>query len=280
MPKILKSYGMITIGCALAGFAVACFLIPCSLAAGGLSGIATVINHLTGLPVGTVVLVLNVPLLWIGIRSEGGSFGVRTCYASIVYSLFIDVFSMIPPLTGDKILASVYGGAALGLGLGMVFRTGATTGGIDIVAKLAVNKFRSLTTGSAIMACDVIIILAASAVFRSLYTGLYSIIALYLSVAVIDNILEGVDFAKTVIIITDKHDEVAGMIMDRLGRGVTGLNGRGMYTGSEKLVLLCTVRKNQIFELRRIVTEADQGAFVITSDSREVIGEGFSHGDD
>jgi uncharacterized membrane-anchored protein YitT (DUF2179 family) len=162
-----------------------------------------------------------------------------------------------------------------GAGLGLVLLGGATTGGTDIIAKLICKRFPTFSIGRLILIADVFVIALAVVVFHNLYTGLYSVIALYASSLVIDSLLEGVDFAKTIFIITNKDREIADAVMKNLKRGVTGLYGEGMYTGNKKTVLLCTLKKNQIPKLKELVVRIDPNAFVITTDVREVIGDGF-----
>lgn len=271
----VKTYVMLTLGAAIAGFGIECFLVPNQLAAGGVSGLSTIVHHIFGYPVGTVALIFNIPLFILGTIYEGHMFGVKTLYSTIMLSVFLDLFAYVDPITNDHMLASLYGGVLSGIGLGTVFLAGSTTGGTDITAKLINRKFPWISIGKILLMTDIFIIALATVIFRNLYTGLYSVISLYASSFTIDAMQEGVDFAKTVFIITDKCKEVADVVMKELSRGVTGLYGEGMYTGAKKTVLLCTMKRNEIPKLRKLVIEIDPSAFVITADVREVIGDGF-----
>ena len=265
----------LTLGAAVTAFGIECFLVPNQLAAGGVSGISTILHYLIGFSVGSIALVINVPLFILGIKYEGNTFGIKSIYATIMLSVFLDGFSYVNPITNDYLLAALYGGVLVGTGLGTVFLAGATTGGTDITSKLLIRRFPWLTMGRIILMTDVVIVTLAVIVFHNLYSGLYSIIALFASTFMIDTIQEGVDFAKTVFIITDKHKEIADAIMKELTRGTTGLYGEGMFTGDKKTILLCTIRRHEIPKLKRIVINIDPTAFVITTDVREVIGDGF-----
>lgn len=294
MKKLIKNwkdYLWIILGSLLTAAAINIFLVPYKLAPGGVSGLATVIYYLSNsrFPVGTTMLVLNVPLFIIGLRFIGRRFVFRTLFSTIFLSVAIDVME---PFTGrltekylvvleqatanpDLLLYSIFGGAIMGLGLGIVFKYGATTGGSDLAARIVNHFQRNFTMGQILLSIDTAVVIFAAIVFNSVLLALYSVIALYVCSKVIDAVMEGVNFAKEVFIISDHPDDIAARILRELDRGVTALKGKGMYTGSDKEVLLCILHRGQLPTLKEIVREVDSKAFVILTDVREVFGEGF-----
>jgi uncharacterized membrane-anchored protein YitT (DUF2179 family) len=251
------------------------FLTPNKIAPGGLSGVGIVLYYLFGLPVGTTMLVLNIPLFILGIRHLGGVFGVKTLFSTVILSVMIDSTTFLPVLTREPLLASIYGGIMMGAGLGLVFRSGATTGGTDLAAKIIHKFIPFLTLGQLLLAVDFSVIVFAAVVFGDYELALYAIITLFVGSQVIDGILEGVNFAKAVFIISNKSQYISERIMKDLDRGVTGLGGKGMYTGKDKVVLMCILKRTEIPIIKAIVKEIDSNAFVILTDVREVLGEGF-----
>ncbi|WHH61397.1 YitT family protein [Petroclostridium sp. X23] len=270
-----KSYFLIIIGSAMTAASINMFLTPNKIAPGGLSGIGIVLYYLFGLPVGTTMLVLNIPLFILGIRHLGGVFGVKTLFSTVILSVMIDSTTFLPVLTREPLLASIYGGIMMGAGLGLVFRSGATTGGTDLAAKIIHKFIPFLTLGQLLLAVDFSVIVFAAVVFGDYELALYAIITLFVGSQVIDGILEGVNFAKAVFIISNKSQYISERIMKDLDRGVTGLGGKGMYTGKDKVVLMCILKRTEIPIIKSIVKEIDSNAFVILTDVREVLGEGF-----
>jgi len=284
-----KDYLWIILGSIITAAAINIFLVPYKLAPGGVTGIATVIFYLGGqrLPVGTIMLLLNIPLFIFGMKFIGGKFTVRTLFSTFFLSLVIDLSE---PLTNsfseqlaleklsaspDLLLYSVFGGFFMGLGLGLVFKSGATTGGTDLAARIMNHFVPVFTMGKALLLIDSAVIVFAAAAFKSFLLALYSILALYISSKIVDIILEGMNFAKAVYIISDYAHDIAEVIMKELDRGVTSLNGTGMYTGKDKRVLFCVIQREQLPMLKLIVRKVDPTAFVILSDVAEVLGEGF-----
>lgn len=289
--KNIKDYLMIVLGSFLTAIAINVFLVPYKIAPGGASGIATVLYYLSNerLSMGITMLALNVPLFFLGIRFIGKKFILRTLFSTIFLSVAIDISH---PFTNyfienyllkmqdssydpDILLYSIFGGFLMGLGLGFVFRSGATTGGTDLAARIIHHLIPSLTIGQALLFIDTGVILFAAVVFESFQLALYAIVTLYISSKIIDTILEGVNYAKALFIISDHSDEIANRIMTDLDRGVTSLKGTGCYTGNDKNVLLCVVHRGQLPILKRMVSEVDKKAFIILTDIREVLGEGF-----
>jgi uncharacterized membrane-anchored protein YitT (DUF2179 family) len=272
---ILKKYGIITIGVLITALALVLFLAPNHLTSGGISGLATVLHFVIGVPIGVISLALNVPIFIAGFLANGKNFGIKTLYATLTLSVFIDVFSALPPVTNDVFLASLFGGALMGTGLGIVFLAGATTGGTDIVAALIKRKLRHFPIGRLVLSIDVLIIIFATVVFWDFGIGLYSAISMFVCSYIIDTIIDGGKFAKTVFIISDHYQSIADSINHELERGVTGLLGCGMYSGNEKVVLMCTLKSREIPRLKDVVRSKDSSAFVVLTDVREVLGEGF-----
>ncbi len=285
-----KDYLWIVLGSIITAAAINIFLVPYKIAPGGVTGIATVIYYLSGerFPVGVTMLALNIPLFILGIRFIGGKFIIRTLFSTVFLSVVIDVSEPVTTYfadfyltkaansaTPDLLLYSIFGGFFMGLGLGFVFRSGATTGGTDLAAKVVHHFIPQLTMGQLLLVIDSAVILFAAIAFNSFLLALYAILSLYLSTKVIDAILEGVNFAKAVYIISEQSEEIAQKIMTDLDRGVTALRGVGMYTGKDKSVLYCVLHRGQLQQLKELVVKIDANAFIILSDVREVLGEGF-----
>ena len=286
-----KDYLWIITGSIITAGAINIFLVPYKIAPGGVTGIATVIYYLTRerFSVGITMLLLNIPLFILGIRFIGGKFILRTLFSTIFLSVAVDVSE---PMTTyfadfyltkaesvsaspDLLLYSIFGGFFMGLGLGFVFRSGATTGGTDLAARIMHHFIPHMTMGQLLLFIDSSVILFAAIAFNSFLLALYAILSLYISIKVIDAILEGVNFAKAVYIISDKPEEIAQKIITDLDRGVTSLKGTGMYTGKDKSVLYCVLQRGQLPQLKELVVKIDPDAFVILTDVREVLGEGF-----
>lgn len=273
--EVLKRYLVITFGCALAGFSLSCFLAPNYIIVGGVSGAATIINHVTSIPIGLLIILINVPIFIWGVAKLGKSLGFSTLYATVMLSVFTDLTALFGTFTDDMFLGSVFGGILGGIGNGIVFYCNSTTGGIDIIANYIKSKRRHLQIGKIILVADLIIIMFAMFVYKNINIGLYSIISLWLTAYVIDMILEGFNFAKLALIISDKHDEIAKLINTKLNRGATFLNGQGAYTGQAKKVIMCTIKDKEIPMLKDIIKSVDKNSFVLIADAKEVLGNGF-----
>ena len=269
---VLLEYLGITLGCAIMAVSLNAFSVPNRIAPGGVSGIATVFHYLFRFPVGVTMLALNVPLFLLGVKVLGKGVGIKTLYGTIVLSIFIDyVFKMVP-FTFDLLLASVFGGIVMGVGLGLVFRFGGTTGGTDLAAAI-VNKFiPGFTVGTILMAIDFFVVLVAGLVFKQPEISLYSIISLFTSIKMLDFVQEGLGYAKAFYIISNQPEEISRQVIKELDRGVTALSGKGMYTMEERDVLLCVVQRSQVNRLKEIVQSIDPKAFVILSEVRKCWG--------
>ncbi|AZT89862.1 YitT family protein [Caldicellulosiruptor changbaiensis] len=276
--RVIYEYAAITFGSLLVALSLNLFLVPNKIAAGGFSGIATVVYYVSRfkLPVGMTMLALNIPAFIWGVKTIGVDFGVKSVYGTIALSVLTDLTAFLPCITYDKLLASVFGGALMGLGLAIVLLYEATTGGTEMLARI-IHKFISfISVGQILLGLDVAVIAMASIVFKNYELGLWAVLTLFACSKVMDAILEGVNFAKALIIISDKSDIIAEKILKELDRGVTGLHGIGMWTKTEKNVLLCVVKRHEVSRVKNLVKSIDQKAFVILTDVREVLGEGFS----
>jgi len=273
-----KSYIGITIGCFITALSINLFLVPYNIAPGGVSGIAIITHYFFNFPVGATMLALNIPLFIFGIRQLGGIFGFKTLYGTIMLSLFIDLTNWMSFTTKDILLASIFGGVTMGIGLGIVFKSGGTTGGTDLAARTIKTLLQHFTVGRIMFSIDTTIIILAIIIYKSYELGLYAVITLYISIKIIDVIIEGVE-AKGAFIISDHSETIADKIINDLKRGVTGLHGIGMYTKQDKNVLLVVVERIEIVRLKEIVKEIDENAFIILTDIREVLGEGFKSKD-
>ncbi len=272
--RILIDYIGITIGSAMLALSLSLFLIPNRIAAGGLSGLATIIYYWTGLPVGTMTLLMNIPLFIAGVKFLGRSFGPRTIYGMILYSVFIDLFQpLVPIITKDLLLASIYGGVLGGFGLGIVFLSKGTTGGTDMIARL-INHFTNMSMGQGLLLADGIVVLLAGFFFNA-EVALYAAITIFINSKTVDLVQEGINYKKAAFIISENSEQIKNNIMDELDRGVTVLKGEGGFTGQEKNVLYCIINRSELSKLKRMVYSHDQDAFMIISNVHEVLGEGF-----
>ena len=250
------------------------FLIPNRIAAGGVSGLATLAFHVFGFPVGLTMLAINIPLFLGSLRVLGARFGMKTLYGFLTLAIFVDLLEpyLVSP-TNDPLLASVYGGVITGVGLGIVFRAGGTTGGTDLAAQLLLRYFAT-SSGQALLAIDGLVILLAGFVF-SAELALYALISVFISSQVIDVVQEGVGYGRAAFIISDHEDEIAQAVLTRLDRGATLFKGKGAYSKREKGILLTVVNRSEVTRLKVLVSEIDPSAFVIVTDVNEVLGEGF-----
>ena len=256
--------------------AVLLFLTENEISPGGLTGIATILNYLFSLPIGTVVFILNIPLLAAGFIKFGGIFIAKTAVATAVMSLTLDISGLfMPKMKIDPILAALFGGLLMGLGISLFMLRGATTGGTDIIAKLINRKFPHLTVGRLMVAADAAVVGLSALVYKNMESALYAVIAIYASSRVMDLILYGADRGKIIYVITDNAKELSDSIMSLINRGVTLLDVTGAYTGTKRQMLMCTVRRHEVAAVCRLATSCDKNAFIIVGEAGEVLGEGF-----
>ena len=263
------------IGSFIMAIAVSLFLLPNELSSGGFSGIATILYYLFKLPVGTTIMILNIPLFVLSTFKIGKRFLIKSLIGTISLSIFIDILAKINPLTNDKILACVYGGILTGLGTALILRAHSSTGGSDLAGNLIKEYKPMARTGNLITLIDGVIVMLNVIFLKKIEIGLYSSITIYLMGKMIDIIFEGIYFTKLVFIISDKSEKISETIRKDVKRGVTGIYGKGLYTNKEKLVLMCALGRKELAELKSKIKEIDPNAFLIITNSREVVGTGF-----
>ncbi|RWZ55016.1 YitT family protein [Halobacillus fulvus] len=276
MPPLLRhiiEYGLVIIGSFFVAMAFNVFLLPNNIASGGVAGISTITKGVFGWEPGIVQWVLNVPLFIMGLVILGKNFGVKSFVGTVVLPLFVILTSNWDPATPDPLLGAIFGGMGVGLGLGIVFRGRASTGGIDLAAQV-LHKFTHLPLGVSVALFDGMIVLTSALVF-SVEEGLYALIGLFVTSRTIDFVQVGLNTSKNVMIITDDVDDVRDAIFERIDRGVTVLSGAGGYTEQERKVVMCVVQQNEFTRLTQTVKRVDPGAFVVAMNATEVLGEGF-----
>jgi len=250
------------------------FMVPNMLAPGGISGLAVVLHYLISSPIGITVIVLNIPLFIAGYMVLGPRVVMQSLLGTVLFSLALEISApLLPPATNDLLLAAVYGGIVMGVGSGLVFRYRGSTGGTSLLSLILAKKW-GISPGQAMLVGDLIVLALAVFVFGG-EAAMYAALSLFVSVKVIDAILEGLGLAKSVIIITRNGEEINEKLLYELGRGVTWLEGSGGYTRESREVLLCVITRQQIARLKEIIHEVDPGAFVIIGNATEVHGEGF-----
>ena len=272
--QLARDYLLVIIGALVTAMSFSWFFLPYDVAPGGVTGIATVISSLTGQSVGLLSFVINVPLFLMGWRQVGWRFAVRSFVAMMLLSLFID---LLPPLnpTGDIMLATVFGGVLLGVGLGIVVRAGATTGGTDMAAKMLHRLAGFMSIATILFMIDATVVLIAAMVF-GVKAGLWALIALFVSSKAMDVVIKGFNTAMQFLIITREPDEIVRRIHGDLDRGCTRLKAYGTYSGEEMGTLLCVVARTEAALLKKVIAEADPNAFVTVCDVHEALGEGFA----
>lgn len=271
------SYALIIVASAIYALGFNWCYQPNEIAFGGITGVGQIINFLLPwAPIGTVVIILNIPLFLLGWKLLGGHLLVSSLFAMALSSLSIDALGALYQFpTMEPMLATIFGGLLMGLSLGLVFLRGATTGGTDLIARLLKLKIAWLPMGKLLMIIDLVVIVAVALVFRNLYSALYGLVALYITSIVMDGVLYGLDNAKVAYIISDRYREIADAIVSDLDRGVTILHGEGAYSGAEKKVLLCAFKQRQIVEIKKMIKALDPAAFIIVTEAHEVFGDGF-----
>lgn len=284
MPAFVP-YLLIIIGTAVMAVAIQGFFDPSQLATGGFTGIAILIKAITvdmvkgGVPLWLTNIILNVPVFILAYIFLGFTFVKRTIVGAGMLSAWLYIIPAVDFAKGDMLLASIYGGALLGVGIGLVIRANATTGGTDMVSALLKLVFRQFSIAQIMMVLDAVIVVAGFAVF-GLNKGLYACIAIVLTTKVSDSIVDGLNLAKTIYIVTDKEEEVADAIMKIAKRGVTSIDATGMYTKQRKNILYVVVSKKELLNVKQLVRSIDEDAFIVVSDANEVHGEGFFNGED
>lgn len=272
-----RDFLYLTAGAAVLALAMVAFLIPAQLAAGGVSGLALVLNHYTGWPIGLMVTLFNIPLFWLGWRHLGGPrFAWRTVYAVLVFSAVIDGLPYVispPQLTDDPILQVLYGGVVSGIGAGLIYRGKGTSGGTDILARILAHRW-SIPMAQSYLVADALVLLAAGATF-GWEKALYALVVLYMAGVAADSVHQGANIARTALIISDHPQDIAQAILQRLDRGATLFTAIGAYTGRPRQVVYCVLPRGDIPRLKHLVREIDPKAFMVVGQAHEVLGEGF-----
>ena len=267
----------ITLGCALFGIGFNLFLAPNNLNAGGLSGLAMVLVHLIGKgSVGTITMLMNIPLFLLAGIKIGKKFFVGSLLGMLLSSVFLDVFALLPVPETEPLIGALYGSVISGVGFGLVFTTGASTGGSDIVVRLLKYRYKSVPIGFICTCFDVVVVTLSGIVFKEVSVTLYSGVAIFVVGRVIDAVVYKFDYSKVALIISKEHETIAKEIGRQLDRGATYLKGQGSYTGAETKVVLTAVKRQQVADLKQIVSEIDPDAFVIMQEAHQVLGDGFS----
>lgn len=276
--KWFIAYSLIIAGTLIVSVGYVYFIVPYKIVPGGIYGISIVIHHLLGLPVGMTALAFNIPLTIIGTRILGPRFGAKTVTGFISTSVFVDVlsyFSELKPLVeNDPLLSSIFGGALVGVGVGLIFKSKATSGGSDVIAMI-LAKYTHLPLGQLMMGVDSVIVLFGFIAFGDWRIPLYSWITIFVMGKVIDAVLSGVSYEKTILIVSDKHEAIRDKIINDLNRGGTFLNGEGMYNGTSKKVIFTVVNRRELAMLEEFINKTDPKAFVTVMDANEILGQGF-----
>ncbi|MFP4065353.1 MAG: YitT family protein [Bacteroidales bacterium] len=276
--KWFISYSLITLGAFFLAAGYVLFISPYKIVPGGVYGIGIIMYHLVGFPVGLTGLILNIPLMIIGLRFLGPRFGIKTVVGFVLTSGFIDGLAVIygdaPLVQNDPLLSSIFGGVLLGLGLGLVFKAKASSGGSSIIAML-ITKYTHLPLGQSIMIIDALIVFFGLLSFGDWTIPLYSLIAIFITGKVIDVVLEGFSYEKTLFIISDKYETIADKILKDLNRGGTLIEARGMYKKDEKKIIFVNVTRREVAVLQDFIHQVDPDAFVTVMEATEILGKGF-----
>ncbi len=274
--KKVLGYVLMTLACFCYAVGISLFVEPNNIASGGVTGIAIILNKAIGGSTGTWFFVINIPILLIGMWKFGFKFLMSTVYCTTIISVFTDLLSHYgSPLTNDVLVATIAGGMLTAIGMGGVFKAGATTGGMDIVVKLCKLKFPYMKTGSLFLIMDFLVVLASAFVFQDIDRAFYSAMEVFVTSTLLDLVLYGKDGAKLIYIISDKSEKIAARLLDELNIGVTYMEGQGAYSGREKKVIMCVTKKQIAPRAEEIVKEEDPNTFMIVSSASEIYGQGY-----
>ena len=275
--RLIVKYLLIVLGSAVYAIGFQYFMFPNNIVSGGVTGIAMILNHFTRWPVGMTVLVMNIPLFVIAWKHFGMDYLIGSLVGTAVSSVCVDLFASTGIVaTTDPMLGSIIGGVIKGAGMGMIYYAGASTGGIDIVAKMLRQKYQQLNFGTIVLLLDVVIVAAYAFVLQKYQSAMYSLIGMYVVSKVVDLALYGIDNSSLCYIVSEKSEELAKEIISgHVHRGVTILEGEGAYSHTTKHVIMCVIKRTQIAEMRRLVRRVDERAFFIVTDAKNVFGNGF-----
>ena len=275
IPKIIIEMILTIIGSGIMAVGISLFLLPNQLSSGGIAGIATITYYLLKIPMGTMILLINIPLFLFSFFKIGKSFFIKSLIGTISLSYFIDFFDKFEHLTNDRLLACIYGGILIGLGTAILLKANSSTGGSDLISFIIKEYKPSIRPSNVITLIDIGIIALNVIFFREIEIGLYSAIAIYIMGKIIDILFEGIDFTKLLLIISNHTEEIAKEIGQKVQRGATGIYGKGMYTNEDKLILMCAASRGDVNRIKLIAKKIDPRAFIIITNSREVVGLGF-----
>lgn len=275
MKKIIIEIMGTIIGSFIMAIGVSLFLLPNQLSSGGVAGIATITYYLLKIPMGTMIVLINVPLFLFSIYKIGKGFFVKSMIGTLSLSIFIDFLDRFQPLTNDQFLASIYGGIIIGIGTAIILKANSSTGGTDLMSYIVREYKPTISFSRAIIIMDVIIVSLNVVFLKEIEIGLYSAIAIYIMGKMIDILFEGIYFTKLLLIISDKNEQIAKQIGDKIKRGTTGLFGKGMYTKEEKMVLMCAASRGDIAKIKMVARKIDPHSFIVITNAREVVGLGF-----
>ena len=275
--QILKEILETILGALIMAAGVSLFLLPNQLSSGGIAGVATIFYYLLNIPMGTVIIAINIPLFLFSMYKVGKMFFLKSTLGTVAMSVFIDLLDKIEPLTNDRFLACIYGGILLGLGTTLLLKAESSTGGSDLISYIAKKYKPTVRSGNIIVIIDIIIIALNVIFFKEIEIGLYSAIAIYIMGKIIDIFFEGINFTKLMIIVSNKSEEIAKQIDKKVARGSTGLFGKGMYTNENKLILMCAAYRKDVARIKIIAKEIDPKSFIVITNSREVVGQGFKN---
>lgn len=273
--KTVLDYLLITVACAIYSAAVSLFLDPNSLAPGGVTGISIILNRVISVETGTLIFLINIPILILGAWKFGLRFILSTIYATALISLFTNLLSSVNAVTTDPLLAALVGGSLAAVGIGWVFKAGATTGGTDIIIKILRIKMPHLKTGGLFLAMDAVIVTISAFVFKDIDVALYAGLTVFVISLVLDVVLYGRDEAKLIFIISDRSEQITRRLLEELDIGVTYVRGAGAFSGKEKQVIMCATKKATAPKTEVIVKEEDPQAFMIITSATEIYGEGY-----
>lgn len=276
--EIFEDFLYTTVGSVLISVGTSLFLLPYKISTGGFSGIATVFYYLYGIRIGSLILVLNVPLFIVGFFLIGKYFFIKTVYSTWLLSYVLNFIAELKVVVNvdDKMVAVIFGGIIVGIGTSLVFLGNSSTGGSELLIQIIQHFSKKIKISHLIIAIDSIVVIFNMLVFKNIEIGLYSLIAIYLNSKMVDTISEGINFSKVVYIISDKPNEISKSILNTLNKGVTGLYGRGMYRNEEMLILVCVVKNRDLLGMKKLVYSIDKNAFMFITDSAYVYGLGFS----
>lgn len=277
--QTIIDYIVIAIGALIFSLGIVMFSAPNNIAPGGVSGIGTMLNHLFNIPIGSVILAFNIPLFIFSFKKFGKKFFYKSLYATFLTSTLIDILPFIleKHYIYSPLLASIFGGVSIGVGVGIIFLRGGTTGGADILAKLIKLKHPHLSLGTLVFIIDAVIVVSTLFVYRSIEALLYSTILFFVTSRAVDAIIFGAARSKMLLIITSSPKEISKKIMDEIGHGVTLIPASGGYTDNTKTIILSVVRPNEVAEINKFVKEIDRSAFTVITESNEVLGYGFQN---